>query len=82
MPSIHMALDRSRVVRAEYTSKSENDMSLSLELGMGSPSGCGRMNGLWVKTEWKNWLKRDAFSWSDEAVEEPYAIVEGNLLHS
>ena len=43
-------------------SNSEMWMSLSDELGVGSEDTGGSENEVEVKTEWKYWLKRVAFS--------------------
>ena len=47
---------------ASKVSNSEMWMSLSDELGVGSVDTGGSENEVVVKTEWKYWLKRVAFS--------------------
>ena len=55
-------------------------MSVRVEFGTGSSSRDGIVNGLWVKTEWKNTLNRDAFSSSEVAICESRWTVDGIVL--
>ena len=67
MPSIPIALETSRDSRAFSTSSWDIE-ALSMDTGgSGKVSIGGRQYELVVKTEWKNLLKRDALSKSEEA---------------
>ena len=47
--------------KEDNASNSEILMSVSVEFGTGSSSRDGILNGLCVKTEWRNTLNRDVF---------------------
>ena len=77
IPTISLALVG---FNEDNASNSEILMSVRAEFGTGGSPRDGIVNGLWVKTEWKNELNRDAFSSSEVAICESRWTVEGIVI--